>query len=46
MFSKTCEYGIRATIHIASKSLLGERVSLRDVTEAINSPVAFTAKIL
>ena len=46
MFSKACEYGIRAAIHIGQKSLEGERVSLKAVAKAIDSPVAFTAKIL
>ncbi len=46
MFSKTCEYGIRATIFIASQSYQGKRVGLRDIAEKIDSPEAFTAKIL
>lgn len=46
MFSKACEYGIRATLYIASKSLDGERVSLKDIALKIDSPEAFTAKIL
>ena len=46
MFSKACEYGIRATIHIAHQSKQDERVSLKAVAKAIDSPVAFTAKIL
>ena len=46
MFSKACEYGIRATIHISHQSQLGEKVSLKAVAKAIDSPVAFTAKIL
>lgn len=46
MFSKACEYGIRATIHIGQQSMQGERVSLKAVAKAIDSPVAFTAKIL
>ncbi len=46
MFSKACEYGIRATIHISDRSQQGERVSLKAVAKAIDSPVAFTAKIL
>ncbi|MEM7375216.1 MAG: Rrf2 family transcriptional regulator [Bacteroidota bacterium] len=46
MFSKACEYGIRATLHIAQKSLHGERVSLKEIAGEIDSPVAFTAKIL
>ncbi len=46
MFSKACEYGIRATLHIARQSQGGHRVSLKDIAGAIDSPVAFTAKIL
>lgn len=46
MFSKTCEYGIRATIFIASESCLNKRVGLRDIAKKIDSPEAFTAKIL
>lgn len=46
MFSKACEYGIRATLYIALKSLNNERVSLKDIAQEIDSPVAFTAKIL
>lgn len=46
MFSKACEYGIRATIFIALNSLEDKRVSLKDIAEEIDSPVAFTAKIL
>ena len=46
MFSKACEYGIRATIHISHRSQHGEKVSLKAVARAIDSPVAFTAKIL
>ncbi len=43
MFSKACEYGIRACIYIAGEK---ERVSLKAIAEAIDSPEAFTAKIL
>ena len=46
MFSKACEYGIRATIHLARSTADNERSSLRHVAESIDSPVAFTAKIL
>jgi Rrf2 family iron-sulfur cluster assembly transcriptional regulator len=46
MFSKTCEYGIRATIFIASQSYQDKRVGLKDIAEKIDSPEAFTAKIL
>lgn len=46
MFSKACEYGIRASTYIASQSIASRRVSLKEIAEEIDSPVAFTAKIL
>ncbi|GGD84569.1 RrF2 family transcriptional regulator [Planktosalinus lacus] len=46
MFSKACEYGIRATLHIAAQSLQGKRVVLPEIAKAIDSPEPFTAKIL
>ena len=46
MFSKTCEYGIRATIFIASESHQFRRAGLKDIAQKIDSPEAFTAKIL
>lgn len=46
MFSKSCEYGIRATLYIAQCSLNDERSSLKDISKEIDSPESFTAKIL
>lgn len=46
MFSKACEYGIRATLYVAAQSLQGKRVVLPEIAKAIDSPVPFTAKIL
>ncbi|AYD46786.1 MAG TPA: Rrf2 family transcriptional regulator [Arachidicoccus soli] len=46
MFSKSCEYGIKATLHIAHQSQQSKYVSLKEIAKAINSPEAFTAKIL
>lgn len=46
MFSKACEYGIRATLCIAEQSKAGVRISLKDIAKTIDSPEAFTAKIL
>lgn len=46
MFSKACEYAIRSSIFIAGQSMLGKKTSLKDTAKAIDSPVAFTAKIL
>ncbi|SDL48695.1 RrF2 family transcriptional regulator [Kriegella aquimaris] len=46
MFSKACEYGIKASTYIALQSIEGKRTSLRDIAKKIDSPEAFTAKIL
>lgn len=46
MFSKACEYGIRASIYVAKHSLLNEKVSLKEVAKHTDSPPAFIAKIL
>jgi Rrf2 family protein len=46
MFSKACEYGIKAIIYIATQSLEGKRVKMGDIVENSGSPEAFTAKIL
>lgn len=46
MFSKACEYGIRASIYIAEQSQLNRKVSLKQVADAIESPAAYTSKIL
>lgn len=45
MFSKACEYGIKAAIYIAKQSP-NKRVNLNDIAQAIDSPTSFTAKIL
>jgi len=46
MFSKACEYAIRATIFIAWNTTKDMRVNLKQISKEIGSPEAFTAKIL
>ncbi|MEP4092672.1 Rrf2 family transcriptional regulator [Reichenbachiella sp.] len=47
MFSKTCEYAIKIMIYISSrKEEENMRTGLDEIAEAIDSPKAFTAKIL
>lgn len=46
MFSKACEYGIKASIFIARESIGGNRVNLKQIAASIDTPEAFTAKIL
>jgi len=46
MFSKTCEYAIRALIYVAQKSKDGSRVGIKEIAAGIDSPEYFIAKIL
>ena len=46
MFSKSCEYGIKAMIYIATQSMQDIRIKIGDISENVGSPEAFTAKIL
>lgn len=49
IFSKACQYALKAMIYVQSRgSGINEPsvVTLNDIAEAINSPVAFTSKIL
>ncbi|HEV8082034.1 MAG TPA: Rrf2 family transcriptional regulator [Chitinophagaceae bacterium] len=46
MFSKTCEYAIRAMIFIAQRSKTGNRVGIKEIAKAIDAPEYFIAKIL
>lgn len=46
MFSKTCEYAIRAMIFIAQKTKDGDKVAIKEIAQGIDSPVHFIAKIL
>ncbi len=46
MFSKTCEYAIRAVLFIAQKTSEGDKVGIREIAKGIDSPEHFIAKIL
>jgi len=46
IFSKTCEYAMRAVFYIAQKSEEGQKVGIREIAFHINSPEPFLAKIL
>jgi len=46
LFSKTCEYAMRAVFYIARCSHEGKRVGIKEIAEKINSPEPFLAKIL
>ena len=46
MFSKSCEYGIKAVLYIAAQSLKGNRTKIGDVAKHTGVPEAFTGKVL
>ncbi len=46
MFSKTCEYGIKAMIFVAQKSKSGSRVGIKDIAKGTGAPEHFIAKIM
>ncbi|PWS26338.1 transcriptional regulator [Pedobacter yonginense] len=46
IFSKTCEYAIRAVFYIAQKSASGMKSGIKDIAAEIDSPELYLAKIL
>lgn len=46
MFSKTCEYAIRAVLYIAQKTDESRRIGIKEIAHEIGSPEHFIAKIL
>ena len=46
MFSKACEYAIRALVFIARKSNDGSRVGIKEIALGTDAPEFFIAKIL
>lgn len=46
IFSKTCEYAIRAVFYIAHKSALGNKVGIKEIAAGVDSPELYLAKIL
>lgn len=46
MFSKACEYAIRAALYVAIRSADGTKLNIQEIAREIDSPQPFTAKIL
>jgi Rrf2 family protein len=46
IFSKTCEYAMRAVFFIASQTKNGSRVGIKEIAVGIDSPEHFLAKVL
>jgi Rrf2 family protein len=46
MFSKACEYALRAVLYISMKSVNGSRLGVPEIAKEIDAPLAFIGKIL
>ncbi len=46
MFSKTCEYGVRAVIYICAAGTQENKIGIPEISSNIEAPSHFTAKIL
>ncbi|MCC7319233.1 MAG: Rrf2 family transcriptional regulator [Bacteroidales bacterium] len=46
MLSNACKYAIRAFIYLASRQSGLSRVNIKDIAKQVDSPLAFTAKIM
>lgn len=46
MFSRACEYAIRAVLYISIKSINGSKLGIAEISKEIDAPAPFTAKIL
>lgn len=41
IFSKTCEYAVRAVFYIAQSSQEGRKVGIKEIAEKVKSPEPF-----
>lgn len=46
IFSKSCEYALRAVLYLCLKSDMAQKNSVKEIAAEIESPEPFTAKIL
>lgn len=46
MFSKTCDYALRASVFVTQNSQSGRKLSIPEIAREIESPEHFTGKIL
>jgi len=46
VFSKTCEYALRAVFYIAKQTQSGHRSGIKDIAQGIESPELYLGKIL
>ncbi len=46
IFSRTCEYAIRAVLYIAHQSTPSQKIGIKEIAAGIDSPELYLAKIL
>lgn len=46
MFSKSCEYALKAILHIASGSVNGTKMGIKEISEELDLPRPYLSKIL
>lgn len=46
MFTKSCQYAIRAVIYMTEQQVLGRNLGVREIADALQVPQQFLAKIL
>lgn len=46
MLTSTCKYGIRAVVYIAGNKRKGEKIGIKKISEDLDLPMPFLAKIL
>ncbi|MBL7764982.1 MAG: Rrf2 family transcriptional regulator [Chitinophagaceae bacterium] len=46
MFSKSCEYAIKASIYLAQQREIGKYIGVKEIAKGIQAPEFFVAKIL
>lgn len=46
MFTKSCEYAIKAMIFVAQKSKEGERIGIKEIAKGTDAPEHFMGKIM
>lgn len=46
MFSKSCEYGLRAILHVSLNSSEQKKIGIKEIAEELDLPSAYLSKIL
>lgn len=46
MFSKSCEYALRAILYVALNSAVTKKIGIKEIAKALNLPMHFLGKIM